>query len=231
MTSLAEIRSQYPQYSDLSDAQLSDAIHAKFYSDMPKAEFDKQLLEKKQAALEAGRTESLLNPQANERSIPAVLGQSAIKGVANLGDIALGMPENYKRLYEYAKGKIQGQDVEAPRGATPVSNMLLNQGVLKPENEPNTPLLKTADFAIQAAVPSTLFTKARTLPTVARELGENLAQGAIGGGAWCLVFSRDLVQAKKLVQRKNCLSRFGTHCLRSLILVYRTVVLINLILG
>ena len=182
MTTIAEIRSQFPQYSDLSDTQLSDAIHAKFYSDMPKADFDKQLLEKKQADLEAGRTQSLLNPKANERSIPGVLGQSAIKGVANLGDIVLGMPENYKRIYEYAKGKVQGQDVEAPRGATPITNMLLRNDILKPENEPNTPLLKTADFAIQSAVPASLFTKARTLPTVARELGENLAQGAIGGG-------------------------------------------------
>ena len=110
MTTIAEIRSQFPQYSDLSDTQLSDAIHAKFYSDMPKAEFDKQLLEKKQAELESGRTESLLNPQTNERSIPGVLGQSVIKGAANLGDIVLGMPENYKRIYQYAKGKAQGQD-------------------------------------------------------------------------------------------------------------------------
>jgi hypothetical protein len=147
-----------------------------------KAELDAKLLANRQASLEAGRTESLLNPQANERNIPAVLGQSAIKGVANLGDIVAGAPENYKRLYEYAKGKIQGQNVEAPRSATPVSNFLLQHDILKPENEPNTPLLKTADFALQSAIPSTLFTKARTLPTVAKEIGENLGQGVIGGG-------------------------------------------------
>jgi hypothetical protein len=40
MTTLAEIRSQYPQYGDMSDAALADALHKKFYSDIPRAEFD-----------------------------------------------------------------------------------------------------------------------------------------------------------------------------------------------
>jgi hypothetical protein len=39
MTSIAEIRQQYPQYSDMSDQQLADALHSKFYSDMPKGEY------------------------------------------------------------------------------------------------------------------------------------------------------------------------------------------------
>lgn len=40
MANIAEIRQKYPQYSDLSDRQLADALHAKHYSDMPKADFD-----------------------------------------------------------------------------------------------------------------------------------------------------------------------------------------------
>lgn len=36
MASLQEIRSQYPQYNDMSDMQLADALHSKYYSDMPK---------------------------------------------------------------------------------------------------------------------------------------------------------------------------------------------------
>jgi hypothetical protein len=181
MASIAEIRSQFPQYADVSDAQLADAIHAKFYADMPKAEFDAKVLETKQANLEAGRHESLLNPQANERNIPAVLGQSAIKGVANIGDFALGAPQNLSRIAAYTVGKLAGKDVDYPRYATPVTNQLVQHDILKPENEPNTPLLKTADFAVQSAVPGTLFSKARTLPTVAKNVAENLAQGVIGG--------------------------------------------------
>lgn len=40
MATIAEIRSKYPQYQDMSDQQLGDALYAKYYSDMPRADFD-----------------------------------------------------------------------------------------------------------------------------------------------------------------------------------------------
>lgn len=40
MASLAEIRQRHPQYSDMSDQSLADALYAKSYSDMPRADFD-----------------------------------------------------------------------------------------------------------------------------------------------------------------------------------------------
>ncbi|PWE57130.1 hypothetical protein DEM27_05670 [Metarhizobium album] len=39
MPTIAEIRQQYPQYSDMSDDALASALHQKFYSDMPLAVF------------------------------------------------------------------------------------------------------------------------------------------------------------------------------------------------
>jgi len=39
MTTIADIRAQYPQYGDLSDDQLGRALHAKSYSDMPYEQF------------------------------------------------------------------------------------------------------------------------------------------------------------------------------------------------
>lgn len=43
MPTIADIRAQYPQYSDMSDAALTDALYKKFYSDLPRAEFDAKL--------------------------------------------------------------------------------------------------------------------------------------------------------------------------------------------
>lgn len=43
MATLAEIRRQYPQYEDMSDQQLGDALYQKYYSDMPRAEFDQKV--------------------------------------------------------------------------------------------------------------------------------------------------------------------------------------------
>lgn len=43
MATLAEFRSQNPEYNDMSDVALADALHSTFYIDMPKPEFYKQL--------------------------------------------------------------------------------------------------------------------------------------------------------------------------------------------
>jgi len=43
MPTLAEVRAQYPQYSDMSDADLAGALHSKFYSDMPREQFDAKI--------------------------------------------------------------------------------------------------------------------------------------------------------------------------------------------
>lgn len=39
MPSMAEIRQQYPQYSDIDDATLARGLHSKFYADMPFEDF------------------------------------------------------------------------------------------------------------------------------------------------------------------------------------------------
>jgi hypothetical protein len=39
MTTIAEVRAKYPQYSDMSDAALAEALHTKFYADIPKTDF------------------------------------------------------------------------------------------------------------------------------------------------------------------------------------------------
>lgn len=43
MTTITEIRQKFPQYSDLSDDQLAGALHGKFYSDMPREQFDQKI--------------------------------------------------------------------------------------------------------------------------------------------------------------------------------------------
>jgi hypothetical protein len=43
MPTLSEIRQQYPDYNDLSDQALADALYKKHYSDMSRDEFDKKI--------------------------------------------------------------------------------------------------------------------------------------------------------------------------------------------
>ena len=39
MPTMQDVRAKFPQYNDLSDGQLAEAIHRKFYADMPQEEF------------------------------------------------------------------------------------------------------------------------------------------------------------------------------------------------
>jgi hypothetical protein len=43
MATLGDIRASYPQYGDLSDEQLADGLYRKFYSDMPRDEFNAKI--------------------------------------------------------------------------------------------------------------------------------------------------------------------------------------------
>src|SRR6516165_9916933 len=43
---IAEFRQRYPEYNNLTDDQLSDAVYKKFYSDMPREQFEKKVSEK-----------------------------------------------------------------------------------------------------------------------------------------------------------------------------------------
>lgn len=43
MATLAEFRQSYPQYNDMPDGALADALYKKFYSDMPRADFDAKI--------------------------------------------------------------------------------------------------------------------------------------------------------------------------------------------
>lgn len=43
MAGLADFRSQHPEYNDMPDAALSDALYKKFYSDLPRDQFDAKM--------------------------------------------------------------------------------------------------------------------------------------------------------------------------------------------
>ena len=52
MKTLAEIRAEYPQYKDVSDKDLADAIYDKFYPDMERSEFDSLAMPAESSALD-----------------------------------------------------------------------------------------------------------------------------------------------------------------------------------
>lgn len=72
---LAAFRAQYPQYDDMSDARLADALYNKFYTDMPRADFDAKL---------GLKTEE---PRSTLSTVDNVVRQAA-GGIPILGELA-----------------------------------------------------------------------------------------------------------------------------------------------
>jgi len=135
MATIAEVRAKYPQYADMPDAALADALHKKFYSDMPRADFDAKIGLKAAAPaseIPAARTEPTTYEKVREFVAPTVgalgaaggaalgipLGPAGIVGGAGLG---YGMAQEALNLADiYVGGK-------APRqGAAAVTEPLKN---------------------------------------------------------------------------------------------------------
>lgn len=74
---IKEVRQKYPQYEDLSDVQLADALHGKFYADMPKADFYKRI---------GLSTDPVAQPEESGLAgIAAEGGKGLLRGASNLG--------------------------------------------------------------------------------------------------------------------------------------------------
>lgn len=90
MASIAEIRQQYPQYADIPDVQLADALHQKFYSDMPKMDFYKAINLTGASTIPGSITGTPAEPErslyqramGNLETVPA-LASAAVSGVAS----------------------------------------------------------------------------------------------------------------------------------------------------
>ena len=125
-------------------------------------------------SFEQGQYKSALEP---DRNFLDVLGQSAIKGVVGLGDVVAGFPSNVSKLYNAAT-------TDEPLGqmSQPIRESLIKSGLLKAQNEPNTPVLKAMDFTAQLGTGggvNPLTIGKNLLPSLAR-LG---AQGLAGSTA------------------------------------------------
>jgi hypothetical protein len=96
MASIAEIRAKYPQYNDLSDGQLADAMHRKFYADMPREEFNAKIgltqINPRERAMEvlARRQAGLETEMPSEAAMRSPLLNNDMGG---LGTAAASMPE------------------------------------------------------------------------------------------------------------------------------------------
>jgi hypothetical protein len=90
MPTIAEIRQQYPQYKDMTDDDLAGAIHSKFYSDMPREEFNQKIG---------------YHPVGYAEDVLKSAGAGLVKGVAGVA----GLPSAIGDAIQWGERKILGE--------------------------------------------------------------------------------------------------------------------------
>ncbi|PSH66700.1 hypothetical protein CU102_17990 [Phyllobacterium brassicacearum] len=106
MASIADIRAKYPQYNDLSDEQLANAVHRKFYSDIPVAEFNSKIGLPTQPSVAGDLVKS--TGQGLREGVEGIAGQfgdipNALGGIVNKVVGYVASPEEAKQAGDAAK--------------------------------------------------------------------------------------------------------------------------------
>jgi hypothetical protein len=101
MANIQEIRDKYPQYNDMSDMELADAMHSKHYSDMPKDQFYSKIgLSSKDN--NSNESHPLMNFLKGIRNYEANLGLGLAQGA---GDVAASIGNFPADIYEELGGR------------------------------------------------------------------------------------------------------------------------------
>jgi hypothetical protein len=109
MATLSEIRQQYPQYSDMSDGALADALYKKFYSDMPRQDFDAKL-GVQPAAPDVGMATAIGRGAAQGATLG---GYDELRGVAEAGGVKPDEPMSLGSLLKGGYRMLTGSGNDA----------------------------------------------------------------------------------------------------------------------
>lgn len=165
MATLSEIRQQYPQYADMSDAALADSLHKKFYSDMPREQFDAKIGIKPAQAKRVGIGEDL-----------AELGTGVVRGFRDI-------PHS---LYQMGA---RAAEAVYPSEATSQFRATVDAGVKRAEQDyqrgrgPHGGLDGPRIIGnIGGSLPFAVLIPGGAAPSLAARTASGAASGAVGGG-------------------------------------------------
>lgn len=119
MTILADFRAKYPQYDSVSDADLSDALHKKYYSSIPKQEFDVRVNQQRIDEATATANEPMDIRQGSILPFTKINGQAAF-------DSDQGLLGVLKRGF-MLPGQVAGGEVSVPRPSEPGGSEMIGR--------------------------------------------------------------------------------------------------------
>lgn len=188
MPSIAEIRSQYPQYQDMSDDALAGALHQRFYSDMPREQFNQRI--------GLGATAGMTNEQADPvMDVAKSAGTGVVKGgigvlgapgdigsLASRGAEAIGVPEGVRKVAgrAFASNPMTAMFARGPTSQQLQSAIEQHTGKLyKPQTTVGKYAHTIGEFAPGALIPGSMAGRVANVvaPAVASETAGQATEG------------------------------------------------------
>jgi len=163
MATIAEIRAKYPQYADMPDKALADALYTKFYSDLPRAEFDAKVgLKPTSEGVPGMRAAPSFGAQVRQNVTDVLAG--AVRGAGSIGATILRPFETAEENQARRQGITQG--LQSLVGADPTS-LAFQGGQLAGEVAGTLPVGRILAVPVQAAARAAprLAPLAQALPT------------------------------------------------------------------
>lgn len=177
MAGLAEFRAQHPQYDDLSDNDLADKLHAKFYSDMPKADYYARM--GLQAPTEgAGRfSRPVVEPQGEREPTWA---DTAMAGISGLSKGIVGAVTAPYRAVDWVGEKLTGGDFLPNAEDMPAYRPYLKDSP-EPVGDTNKLIKSAGEVVGSSAIPSgVILNKAEKWSKLAPETLTRAVKQSIG---------------------------------------------------
>jgi hypothetical protein len=171
---LSEFREKYPQYKEIGDAQLADALHSKFYSSIPKDQFMSAIGMAKPEAVES--VGAALNTGIS--AIPRQLGLTARHAMTGIGG-AVGVVSNPIASALNLGAIAVGQEAPFNDARTTAGNLADRIGLPKPAT-PTERVVGDASELMAGVGASGMAGKVAQLGgPVARKVGDFLSQGLV----------------------------------------------------
>jgi len=169
MATLVEFRAQYPQYNDMPDVALADALHQKFYADMPKGDFYKSVA-LNPAAFIPDNQNMITLPKTERSAQDTLMGYVETPAII-AGNIGRAITTPVARMFGEA---VRGYGTPEGRKAGEEAAQMVSKQFYQPRTETGPEVVGTIGNVL-GSIPPTPLTSAGTAlstltPTAANQL-------------------------------------------------------------
>ena len=161
MATLVEFRAQYPQYNDMPDVALADALHQKFYADMPKADFYKSVALSPSALIPDNQ--NMITLPKTERSAQDTLMGYVETPAIIAGNIGRAITTPVARMFGEA---VRGYGTPEGRKAGEEAAQMVSKQFYQPRTETGPEVVGTISNVLGSIPPTPLTSAGTALSTL-----------------------------------------------------------------